>query len=46
MNSKWHGGKGSKRRPEENKKYEESWDKIWGNKKKKEPQISELRKSK
>lgn len=28
--SKWHGGKGSKRRPEDVKKYEDSYDKIFG----------------
>ena len=35
--------KGSKRRPENNKKYEESWEKIFGTKRKKEPQISKLK---
>ena len=28
--TKWHGGKGSKRRPEDSKKYEEAWEKIFG----------------
>jgi len=27
--SKWHGGKGSKRRPEDTKKFNENWDKIF-----------------
>lgn len=27
----WHGGKGSKRRPEDNKKIAENWDKIFKN---------------
>ena len=28
MSNKWHGGKGSKRRPEDSKKYSDNWDKI------------------
>ncbi len=28
--SKWHGGKGSKRRPEDKKKIDANWDKIFG----------------
>ena len=28
----WHGGKGSKRRSGDQKKYAEAWDRIWGNK--------------
>jgi hypothetical protein len=29
--SKWHGGKGSKRRPEDKKKIDNNWDKIFKN---------------
>ena len=29
--SKWHGGKGSKRRPEDKKKIDNNWDKICKN---------------
>jgi hypothetical protein len=32
--SKWHGGKGSKRRPEDKKKIDVNWEKIFGKKKK------------
>ena len=32
--SKWHGGKGSKRRPEDKKKIDANWEKIFGKKKK------------
>ena len=35
--------KGSKRRPEDSKKYEESWVKIFGTKPKKQPKISKLK---
>jgi len=38
VSSKWHGGKGSKRRPEDSKKYSDNWDKIF----KKTPKISDL----
>jgi len=31
--TKWHGGKGSKRRPEKNSEYQDNWDKIFGEKK-------------
>lgn len=31
--SNWHGGKGSKRRPTDQKKFEENWDKIFVRKK-------------
>ena len=34
--SQWHGGKGSRRRNFNEKKYKENWDKIFNNKKKKE----------
>ena len=27
--SKWHGGKGSKRRPEDTKKFNDNWDRIF-----------------
>lgn len=30
--SKWHGGKGSKQRPTDQKKYEDNWDRIFGKK--------------
>jgi hypothetical protein len=29
--TKWHGGKGSKRRKEDKKKIDENWDKIFKN---------------
>lgn len=29
---KWHGGKGSNRRPEDTQKFEDSWDRIFGKK--------------
>jgi len=32
--TKWHGGKGSKRRKEDKKKINDNWDKIFGKKKK------------
>lgn len=40
MNGATHGGKGSKPRPiEDRKKFEDNWEKIFGNKKdKKEPE--------
>ena len=31
--SKWHGGKGSKQRPTDQKKYEDKWDRIFSKKK-------------
>lgn len=34
--SSWHGGKGSRPRPTDKKKFDENWDKIFGNKKKEE----------
>ena len=34
--NQWHGGKGSRRRNPNEKKYQENWDKIFNNKKKKE----------
>jgi len=33
MSSKWHGGKGSKQRPTDLKKYNDNWDRIFGKKK-------------
>ena len=33
--SKWHGGKGSGRKPEYNKKYQDNYEAIFGKKKKK-----------
>lgn len=33
---KWHGGKGSARKESDQKKYEDGWDRIFGNKKKNE----------
>lgn len=32
--TKWHGGKGSERRPEDKKKFDENWEKIFGKPKK------------
>lgn len=32
--SQWHGGKGSKRRPENQKAFSDNWDNIFGKKKK------------
>lgn len=32
--SKWHGGKGSKTRPTDKKKYDDNYDRIFGKKKK------------
>ena len=38
MSNSWHGGKGSKPRPIEDKKqFEDNWDKIFGKKPKEEP---------
>lgn len=34
--SKWHGGKGSSRRPEDKKKIDENWEKIFGKKENKD----------
>jgi hypothetical protein len=34
--TKWHGGKGSSRRPEDKKKFDDNWDKIFGKPKKEE----------
>ena len=34
--SQWHGGKGSRRRNSNEKKYKENWDRIFNNKKKKD----------
>ena len=33
--SKWHGGKGPGRKPEDNKKYQDNYEAIFGKKKKK-----------
>jgi len=30
--TKWHGGKGSKRRPEDKKRFEDNFDRIFGKK--------------
>ncbi len=33
MSNKWHGGKGSKQRPiQDRKQFEDNWDKIFGKK--------------
>jgi hypothetical protein len=37
-------GKGSKRRPENNNEYQKSWERIWGNDKKKRVQERRTRK--
>lgn len=42
--SKWHGGKGSDRRPEDKKKIDANWDKIF--KKNKEKKDADKTKSK
>lgn len=34
----WHGGKGSVQKPTDQDKYADNWEKIFGNKKKKEEQ--------
>ena len=34
MTVKWHGGKGSQYRPVDKAKFEDNWDKIFGNKEK------------
>ena len=39
--TKWHGGKGSKRRPSDEQAYSDNWDRIFGTK---EPEIK-VRKS-
>ena len=38
--------KGSKRRPENKNKYDVAWEKIFGSKRIKQPQISKLKKDK
>ena len=38
MVDKRHGGKGSKRRPDKSGKYQENWEKIFGDKKKRNKQ--------
>lgn len=30
--TKWHGGKGDKPRPTDKKKFDDNWDRIFGNK--------------
>jgi len=40
--SKWHGGKGSKRRPEKEGVYQDQWEKIFG---KPKPKIKEHKKT-
>ena len=40
MSEKWHGGKGSKRRPEDRKAYEDNYDRIF--RKKDEPRTEEV----
>ena len=32
MSSQWHGGKGSARRPEDKKQFDQNWEKIFNNK--------------
>lgn len=34
--TKWHGGKGSKQRPTDAKKYQDNWDRIFSKPKKEE----------
>ena len=33
-NTQWHGGKGSVQKPNDQDKFADGWDKIWGKKKK------------
>ena len=40
--TKWHGGKGSKRRPEKEGAYQDQWEKIFG---KPEPKVKEHKKT-
>lgn len=44
MSEKWHGGKGSKTRPTDKKKYDDNYDRIFG--KKKENEASNPKKQK
>jgi hypothetical protein len=44
MSEKWHGGKGSKTRPTDKKKYDDNYDRIFG--KKKENEASNTKKQK
>jgi len=37
MSSEWSGGKGSKQRPTNKKKFDENWDRIFKNKQKEQP---------
>jgi len=37
MTEKWHGGKGSKPRPIDKKKYDENYDRIFNKKKENKP---------
>lgn len=41
MSEQWHGGKGSKARPIDQKKFDSNWDKIFGNKPKQDEQDDE-----
>lgn len=41
-NGQWHGGKGSKYRPVDTKKYAENWEKIFRKKEKEPHDIEEL----
>lgn len=43
MGNKWHGGKGDRSRPMsvDQKQFSDNWDKIFGNKDKKEPKTKE-----
>ena len=40
--TKWHGGKGSKRRPEKDGAYQDQWEKVFG---KPEPKVKEHKKT-
>jgi hypothetical protein len=42
--TKWHGGKGSARRPEDRKKLDENWDRIFGQKRKQQEKQNETEK--
>lgn len=39
MSDKWHGGKGSKQRPVDKKKFDDNWDKIFGSKQQQQPNV-------
>ena len=40
MSGQWEGGKGSKQRPTDKSKFDENWERIFGNKKDKDKKDS------